>query len=244
MEHLAGKTAWVTGSAKGIGRALAIALGRQGCKVAVQYRRSRVQAERVAALVEAAGGRALVLQGDLTDVEAVRANVAALKKTWGRIDILVNNAGDYLHRPIERVTPAAFHRYCRGNLEPAVNTSLLVLPLMRKARWGRIINIGYLFADRLVGNPDVAPYHVGKTALLAFTYSLANRAARWGITVNMVSPGINENTVDRPKNPAAVVPAGRLGKYADLENAVLFLLSEKSEFVTGTHVKVSGGLWV
>lgn len=244
MESLAGKTAWVTGSAKGIGRALAICLGRQGCKVAVHYRRSRAEAEKVASRVEAAGGRALVLQGDLTDVEAVRANVATLKKAWGQVDILVNNAGDYIQRPIERVTPATFHRFCRGNLEPAVNTSLLILPLMRKARWGRIINLGYLFADRLVGNPDVAPYHVGKTALLAFTYSLARRAAKWGITVNMISPGMNENTVDRPKDPAAVVPAGRLGRYADLENAMLFLLSDRSEFVTGTHMKVSGGLWV
>ena len=244
MESLAGKTAWVTGSARGIGRALAICLGRHGCRVAIHYRRSSAQAEKVAARVEAAGGRALILQGDLGNIDDVRANVATLKKAWGKVDILVNNAGDYLHRPIERVTPEVFHRYCRGNLETAVNTSLLVLPLMRKARWGRIINIGYLFADRLVGNPDVAPYHVGKTALLAFTYSLAQRAARWGITVNMVSPGMNENTVDRPKNPAAVIPAGRLGKYADLENAMMFLLQDRSEYVTGTHIKVSGGLWV
>jgi len=244
MEELAGKTAWVTGSARGIGRALAISLGRCGCRVAVHYRRSRAQAEKVANRVEAVGGEALVLQGDLGRAEDVRANVATLKKRWGKVDILINNAGDYLHRPIERVSPETFHRYCRGNLETAVNTSLCVLPLMRKARWGRIINVGYLFADRLVGNPDVAPYHVGKTALLAFTYSLAQRAARWGITVNMISPGMNENTVDRPKNPAAIIPAGRLGKYADLESAMMFLLQERSEYVTGTHIKVSGGLWV
>jgi 3-oxoacyl-[acyl-carrier protein] reductase len=244
MESLAGNRAWVTGSARGIGRALAICLGRHGCKVAIQYRRSREAAEKVAARVEAVGGQAIVLQGDLGDIESVRANVAALRKAWGGIDILINNAGDYLHRPIERVTPEVFHRYCRGNLETAVNTSLLVLPLMRKAGRGRVINIGYLFADRLVGNPDVAPYHVGKTALLAFTYSLAQRAARWGITVNMISPGMNENTVDRPKDPAAVIPAGRLGRYADLENAMLFLLREESNYITGTHIKVSGGLWV
>ena len=115
---------------------------------------------------------------------------------------------------------------------------------MRKAGWGRIINLGYIFADRLVGNPNVAAYHTGKTGLLAFTYSLARSAARWGITVNMVSPGMNENTVNKPENPGAIIPAGRLGKHADLSNVVLFLLGNESEFVTGTHVKVSGGLWV
>jgi NAD(P)-dependent dehydrogenase (short-subunit alcohol dehydrogenase family) len=90
----------------------------------------------------------------------------------------------------------------------------------------------------------VAAYHTGKTALLAFTYSLARRAAQWGITVNMVSPGMNENTVDRPARPEDVVPAGRLSRHGDLENAVLFLLRDESEFITGTHMKVSGGLWV
>lgn len=242
--QLAGKTAWVTGSAKGIGRALALTLARQGCRVAVHYRRSRDQAERVASLVEKAGAEVLVLQGDLTQVDDVRRNVATLQKKWKRVDILVNNAGDYLHRPLERVTPETFHRYSRGCLEPAVNTSLLVLPLMRRRKWGRIINIGYVPADRLVGSPNVVAYHTGKTALLAFTYSLARRAAQWGITVNMVSPGMNENTVDRPEHPEKVVPAGRLSRNEDLENAVLFLVRNESEFITGTHMKVSGGLWV
>jgi 3-oxoacyl-[acyl-carrier protein] reductase len=244
MCDLAGKTAWVTGSAQGIGRELAIALAGRGCRVAIHYRRSQARAEKVAAKVESQGGSALLLQGDLLDPAAVRENLQEIKKRWKRLDILINNAGDYLHRPIERLTPEKFHLYSRGALEPAVNTSLLALPLMRKQGWGRIVNLGYIFADRLVGNPDVAPYHVGKTALLAFTYSLARRAARWGITVNMVSPGMNENTVNPPKNPAAVIPAGRLGKYADLEHAVLYLLGDAAEYVTGSHIKVSGGLWV
>jgi len=244
MGSLAGKHAWVTGSAKGIGRALALSLADQGCHVAIHYRKSRAQAERVASAVESRGGTALLLQSDLTDPAAVRANVNEIKDRWGGLEILINNAGDYLHRPIERMTPEAFHKFSRGNLEPAVNTSLLVLPLMRKAGWGRIVNIGYVFADRLVGMPDMAAYHVGKTGLLAFTYSLARRAARWGITVNMVSPGMNENTVDKPADPAKVIPAGRLGKYRDLENGVLFLLQDESEFVTGTHLKISGGLGV
>jgi NAD(P)-dependent dehydrogenase (short-subunit alcohol dehydrogenase family) len=244
MVDLTGRTAWVTGSAKGIGRALALALSRCGCRVAVHYRKSRTQAENVARKVEATAGAVLLLQSDLTDPGQVRRNIQAVRKQWGRLDILINNAGDYLHRPIERLSPETFHRYSRGSLEPAVNASLLALPLMRKGGWGRIVNLGYVFADRLVGNPDVAPYHVGKTALLAFTYSLARRVAEWGITVNMVSPGMNENTVNRPKDPRRVIPAGRLGRHADLENAVLFLLRDESEFVTGTHIKASGGLWV
>lgn len=242
MGDLQGRYAWVTGSAKGIGRSLALHLATQGCSVAIHFRKSKTQAEKVAAAVEKRGGQALLLQGDLTDPADVRANVNRLKKAWGRLDILINNAGDYVERPIEKVTPEAFHRYSRGNLEPAVNTSLLVLPMMRKRKWGRIINIGYVLADRVAGHPDFTAYHVGKTGLLAFTYSLARRAAKWGITVNMVSPGMNENTVDRPKNPAKVVPAGRLGKYTDLQNAVDFLLKPESEFITGTHMKVSGGL--
>jgi 3-oxoacyl-[acyl-carrier protein] reductase len=244
MDDLSGKTAWVTGSAKGIGRAVAIALGQRGCCVAVHYRRSRDQAEKVAARIEKAGGQALLLKSELTKPDQVRKNVLTLHKKWRRLDILVNNAGDYIRRPIERVTPEVFHQYSRGSLEPAVNTSLLVLPHMRRQKWGRIINLGYVLADRLVGNPNVAPYHVGKTGLLAFTYSLARRAARWGITVNMISPGMNENTVNRPKNPEDIIPAGRLSKHSDLINAIFFLLREESELVTGSHIKVSGGLWV
>ena len=244
MGELEGKTAWVTGSAKGIGRALAIELARQGCKVAVHYRKSRTQAEKVAEKVESHSGHAMVLQSELTEPDEVRANIKSLKARWKHLDIVINNAGDYLNRPLDRVTPEMFHRYSRGSLEPAVNVSLLALPLMRKAGWGRIINLGYIFADRLVGNPNVAGYHVGKTGLLAFTYSLARSAARWGITVNMVSPGMNENTVNKPKDPGTFVPAGRLGKHSDITHAVMFLAREESEFVTGTHVKVSGGLWV
>ena len=244
MDDLTGKTAWITGSARGIGRALAIALGKRGCNVAIHYRRSRDQAEKVAARVEKEGGRALLLKSELTRPDQVRKNVDTLYKKWRRIDILINNAGDYIRRPIERITPEVFHAYSRGSLEPAVNCSLLVLPHMRRKKWGRIINLGYVFADRLVGNPNVAPYHVGKTALLAFTYSLARRAARWGITVNMVSPGMNENTVNRPEHPEDIIPGGRLTKHSDLENTVLFLLRDESEFVTGSHIKVSGGLWV
>ena len=244
MEDLTGKTAWVTGSARGIGRALAIALAQRGCRVAVHFRRSQTQAQKVAARVDAVGGESLLLQSDLVDPDQVRDNLETIRKEWRRLDILINNAGDYLRRPIERVTPEVFHRYSRGALEPAVNTSLLALPLIRKRHWGRIINLGYIFADRLVGNPNVAAYHVGKTGLLAFTYSLARRAAKWGITVNMLSPGMNENTVNRPRNPEEFVPAGRLSKHRDLENAVMFLLRDESEMITGTHMKVSGGLWV
>ena len=244
MGDLEGRTAWVTGSAKGIGRALAIELARQGCKVAVHYRQSRTQAERVAQKIESHSGHAMVLQSELTSPDEVRANIQEIKSRWKRLDIVINNVGDYLNRPLERVTPETFHKYSRGSLEPAVNVSLLALPIMRKAGWGRIINLGYILADRVVGNPNVAAYHVGKTGLLAFTYSLARSAARWGITVNMISPGMNENTVNKPKNPSAFIPAGRLGKHADLANVVMFLVRNESEFVTGTHVKVSGGLWV
>lgn len=244
MGDLEGKTAWVTGSAKGIGRALAIELARQGCKVAVHYRNSRVSAEKVAQKVERHSGHAIVLQSELTEPDEVRSNIKTIKSCWKRLDIVINNAGDYLNRPLDRITPETFHRYSRGSLEPAVNVSLLALPLMRKAGWGRIINLGYIFADRLVGNPNVAAYHVGKTGLLAFTYSLARVAARWGITVNMISPGMNENTVNKPKDPASFIPAGRLGKNSDLANAVMFLVRNDSDYVTGTHVKVSGGLWI
>jgi 3-oxoacyl-[acyl-carrier protein] reductase len=115
---------------------------------------------------------------------------------------------------------------------------------MRKRRAGRIINIGYVFSDRLQANPNVAAYQAAKTALLSFSSSLAKTAMPLGITINTVSPGMHHNTVDRPAHPETLIPAGRLGADEDLIGAVRYFLSPVASYVTGSHLKVSGGYGV
>jgi 3-oxoacyl-[acyl-carrier protein] reductase len=235
------RVALVTGATKGIGRAIARALGESGYTVLINFRRNRKGAEAEARHIRDAGGQADIAQADVTNAEEVERMFTGIKRDFGRLDVLINNVGDWLRVDMAKLTPADTRRMTESNYFSVVNCSLSAAKIMRKQKSGRIVNLGYVYAERLQAYPSVAAYYSAKHAMFAFSVSLAKDLARHKVTVNIVSPGINVNSVEKPDDPKTLVPFGRLGKYTDLINAIMFLLKPESEYITGTHIKVSGG---
>jgi len=234
-------SALVTGGAKGIGRAIALALADDGYDVGIVTRQSEADAKRVIAACKKRGAKAQCWVADLTDIDAAEWVAADFVREYARWDVLVNNVGDYWAGPVLRMTTDTLRSMFQSNLSVAVRLSLLAIKSMQKRKSGRIVNIGYVFADRLHANPRVAAYQAAKTAMLSFSHSLAVDAMRHGITINVVSPGVHHNTVEKPRNLKKLVPAGRMGQDADIIGAVRYFLSPEAGYITGSHIKVSGG---
>ncbi|WP_158810800.1 SDR family NAD(P)-dependent oxidoreductase [Beijerinckia sp. L45] len=262
--QLHNKTALVTGSSKGIGEAIATALAREGASVVV-HGRDAAQAESVVNAIVAMGGRAIAVLGDLTLEEAVQRLVAEAEERVGAIHILVNNAGSSGPKDDWRTTSAAgwASTYDR-NVLAAVRVSTRVLPRMRKAGWGRVINISSGAATMPpVSGPD---YSAAKAAINAMTASMAKAVAADGITVNAISPGAIKSAkledgfraiaassgiaasdapwedIQRGVLPLfADVPLGRVGALNELADAVAFLSSPLAGYITGVNLHVDGG---
>ena len=264
--QLKGRTALVTGSSKGIGAAIAARLAEEGASVLV-HGRDRGLAEQVAGRIEAHGGRAFVVTGDLTSDDAVRRLVEAAEALAGHVDIVVNNAGgsgsvrENWHGARAETWMASYDR----NVLAAVRVSTLLLAGMRQRRWGRIINISSLAATLA---PSSSPdYAASKAAINAMTASLAKEVAADGVTVNAVSPGTIHSAaletrfravaierglagkdaawqdVERAVLPLfAQVPLGRVGGLGEISAAVAFLASPLAGYITGSNLRIDGGL--
>lgn len=236
--------ALITGGARGIGRAIAIALAQDGYNIGIVTRRSAKAAQQVLAECDTYGVWSHCWVADLTDIKATEAVAREFRQHFKRWDVLVNNVGDYWYGDILTMKTETLKTIFQSNFSVATRLSLLAVKTMRKRKAGRIVNIGYVFADRLQANPNVAIYQAAKTALLSFTSSLAKAAMADGITINTVSPGIHHITVNPPKNPKAVIPAGRVSTDEDIVGAIRYFLSPVAGYVTGSHLKVSGGYGV
>lgn len=232
------RAALVTGAARGIGRRIALDLAAAGCDVALHYRSSRAEAEQARAEAEALGSRAVVLQADLADRSAARALVAAAHAAFGRLDILVNNVGNYLYAPWETVTDEQWDDVLASNLTATLATCQAAVPLMRAQGYGRIVNLGYAGAGTLAARPNLLAYAVAKTGVLLVTRSIARAEAANGITANVVSPGVIENSETQPLRE---IPAGRVGVVEEVSKSVLFLAAYESAYVTGQEIAVAGG---
>jgi 3-oxoacyl-[acyl-carrier protein] reductase len=234
-------SALITGGAKGMGRAIALALAEDGYNIGIVTRRSEAAAKATIKTCERLGVRARCWKADLIDIKSTEQVAREFARHFGRWDVLVNNVGDYWNGPILRMKTETLKHMFQSNFSIAARLSLLAVKTMQKRRQGRIINIGWVFADRLQSIPNTAAYQAAKTALVSFSSGLAKEAIRHGITVNMISPGMHETTVDPPEDPRKVIPAGRLGRDEDIIGAVRYLISPVAGYVTGTNIKVSGG---
>lgn len=245
---LDGKAALVTGGSKGIGRAIAIRLAEKGAKVAVNYNSSRDAAEEVAGVIGQAGGEALAVHADVSDLDQVKAMVGAVSDAWGHVDILVNNAGIIDDRLLVRMPDEAWQRVIDVNLNGTFYTTRAVLRDMIRRRWGRIINIGSVVALR--GNPAQTNYTASKAAIIGFTKALAKEVATRGITVNVVAPGYFETETtavltDEQRNRwLSLIPQGHFGDVQDIAHMAAYLADKKASYITGQVIDVDGGMAV
>ncbi|MCP2604528.1 SDR family oxidoreductase [Candidatus Aminicenantes bacterium AH-873-B07] len=229
------KVALVTGSNQGLGKEISLALAEEGAKIAIHYFEDKERAEELRKKI---GKKAEIYQANLINQREVIELVRGVEKNMGGIDILINNFGPFIYKQWKKITFREWDYIIKANLHSAFLCSKAVIPGMRKKKWGRIINIGYNRAEQLIAFPDITPYAIAKTGLLILTRTIAQTEAPYHITVNMVSPGLMEKGI-KPKS--FKIPIGRLCTFKDIIDAVIFLVSEKANYITGTHIIVGGG---
>jgi NAD(P)-dependent dehydrogenase (short-subunit alcohol dehydrogenase family) len=232
------RSALVTGSARGIGRALGLALAEDGCDVAFHYRSSRAEAEAAAGAARAYGGEAITLQADVTDPEQAARLVAAAHSAFGRLDVLINNVGNYRKGPLAEFEVGAWHDMLDSNLNATFYTCRSAVPLMRSGGGGRIVNLGYAGSELVKARPAIAAYSIAKTGVILYSKALARTVARDGITVNVLSPGVIENSITKPLDE---IPMRRAGTLDELIAAARYLLSTEARYTTGVTLEVAGG---
>ena len=233
------KTALVTGSARRNGRALALYLARCGLKIGIHFRQSRKDAQATLDECNKLTPGGCLIRADLTDADQAAQAVKQAAKTLGSLDVLVNNVGNYARVDLFDLTPAQWRDQIESNLYSAFYCMSEAVRIMRKQRFGRIVNLGYAGNERPTLNRLTVPYHIAKTGLAMLTRSAAAALAKHGITVNTIGVGIMENSIVKPVNP----PAGRFAQYADLCHTLAFFLDSQSDHINGTQVDVNGG-WI
>jgi len=245
MIDLSGRVALVTGASRGIGRATALALARQGARVVAAARGDH--AAGVAAAIETAGGEALAVTVDVADAASVDAMVAAAVDRFGRVDVLVNNAGITRDQLMLRMKREDWDAVLATNLTAAFTCVQAVLRPMVKQRAGRIITISSVVGQ--AGNAGQANYAASKAGLIGFAKALALEVASRGITVNVLAPGLIETDMTRVlgegahESGAQRIPMGRLGRPEDVADAVCFLASDEASYITGQVLAVNGGMY-
>jgi len=246
LGRFSGKVALVTGGSRGIGRGIAIRLAHEGASVAINYRSDEAAARATAAEVESAGGRAVLLKGDVGVAADAAAMVAGAAGELGGLHILVNNAGVSADMLALRLSEEDWDRVLDTDLKGAFLTTKAALRLMLRQRWGRIINIASVVA--YTGNAGQASYAAAKAGLLGLSKSVAREVATRGITVNVVAPGLvqTEMTDALPEELRAwmlnQVPMGRPGTAEDVAAAVAYLASDDASYMTGQVLRVDGGM--
>ncbi|TVY10921.1 SDR family NAD(P)-dependent oxidoreductase [Paenibacillus cremeus] len=251
--NLTGKVALVTGSSGGIGRAIAIELAECGAKVIVHYLSNRDGAEETAGVIRNAGGEAVILQADVTDLEQIQTLVEQSEAAFGTgIDILVNNAGNLVERrSIEEMTMDLYKKVIDVNLTSTVFVTKAVIPGMKAKGEGSIINLSSLAAHN-GGGPGSGIYAASKGAILTLSKSLAKELAPHNIRVNTISPGFIEETKFHStftseagkKATIAGIPLARGGVPQDVAGVAAFFASSYASFITGESVEINGGAFM
>ena len=244
---LQGKVAVVTGGSRGIGRAVATVLAREGAVITL-CARDRVLLEKVAAELESSGAQALAVQADVTRASEVEQMIGACVERFGQVDILVNNAGITRDNLLLRMKDEEWDAVLSTNLKGVFHCTRAVLRPMIKQRRGRIINLTSVVA--VMGNLGQANYVAAKAGIIGLTKATAREVASRGITVNAVAPGFIETDMthaldlELQEQMRSQIPLGRFGRPEDVAELVAFLASDRAAYITGQVIHLNGGLWM
>lgn len=248
MSGIGKRVALVTGGSRGIGRAIAVALARDGVFVALTYNSNRSLADGVVGEIAATGGAAAAYCMKVEERESVRSVIGEVRSAAGAVDILVNNAAVAQEKPFGEITDGDWDRVMGVNLRGAFACSQEVLPDMVRKGWGRVINITSIGGQW--GGVNQVHYAVSKAGLIGLTRSLAKVYGRNGITANAVAPGLvdTDMTARELKSQAGLekvknIPIGRISTCAEVADAVCFLASERAGSITGQTINVNGGMY-
>ena len=243
--NLVDKVAIVTGAGRGIGKAIAIALAREGASVIINDVDIQT-AEKVTKEIKSLGWKALAIQVDVSDSKEVDRMVQVVLSKFKRIDILINNAGIIKRGSIEDLTEEDWDKVMDVNLKGAFNCAKAVVGIMKKQRYGKIVNISSIAGK--IGDLASAPcYGASKAGMISLAKSLAEELAPYNINVNVVAPHAIKTDMSREwsdekrRSIIAEIPLGRMGEPEDIAEAVVFLVSDKAKFITGEVLDVNGG---
>lgn len=242
MNTLSGRVALVTGASRGIGKAIALALAEAGADVAVNYRAQAEAAEAVCKTIRAARRKCIAIQADVSITADVERLVKTTENELGSVGILVNNAGIGKMIPPDQVTEEIWNEYLRVNLTSVFLVTQRVLPGMRSARWGRIINLSSVAAQ--YGGVIGPHYAATKAGILGLTRSYASQFAKEGITANAIAPALIETDMiaGLPKDIASRIPVGTTGSVDEVGRIAVLLA--QSSFITGQTINPNGGMYM
>ncbi|TDM03999.1 3-oxoacyl-[acyl-carrier-protein] reductase [Macrococcus carouselicus] len=241
-------TALVTGASRGIGRAIALQLAADGYDIVVNYAGSKDKAEEVVSLIEESGRKAIAVQANVSDKEAVKTMINQAIETFGSIDVVINNAGITRDNLMMRMKENEWQDVIDTNLTGVFNVVQGVTRQLLKQRSGTIINISSIVGS--IGNAGQANYVAAKAGVEGLTKTFARELASRGITVNSIAPGFivsdmtDELNADIQAAMKAQIPLARFGEVADIAHAASFLASDKAKYITGQTIHVNGGMFM
>jgi 3-oxoacyl-[acyl-carrier protein] reductase len=239
---LDGKGALVTGASRGIGRAAAIALAKIGAAVVVNYKTHAREAETVCAEIKDMGSRAIAIQADVSIAAEVQRLVQQVEQQFGPVAVLVNNAGIARLQPFDQITELDWDEMLAVNLKSVFLVTQAVLPAMRAAKWGRIVNLSSVAAQ--TGGVIGPHYAASKAGIHGLTHSYAALLAKEGITVNTIAPALIDTEMmrDNPRATPALIPVGRFGTVDEVAEVVVMLAT--NGYITGQTINVNGGWYM
>jgi 3-oxoacyl-[acyl-carrier protein] reductase len=242
---LRNRVALITGGSRGIGKGIALRLAQDGARVAIAYRSNKGAAQQTLRQLQTSGADCVAVETDIGDPALAEQLVRTVVDRFGRLDVVVNNVGDFRWGTVGESSLEDWQRVFTSNLMTVLYVSRAALPHMRRGRWGRIVNLGAVGAERAFGQAKISAYAAAKAAVVALSRSLALEEAKNGITVNVVNPSsIDENELtlsEARRIRDARFPIGRPPTVEDVAASVAFFASEEAEYVTGQVVNVSGG---